>query len=97
MKARLSISSKRCRTIDAAAATLRVEARDKFRHDLIAWLELNCPCHAPTNDDIAHAITACLGITQTTRVYLCDGANTITGRRQIRKQANEQNSSIQSR
>lgn len=65
MTARLSISAEQYRTIDAAAATLRVSARDKFRHDLLCWLELNCDCRTVSNDDIQQGIAATIGIVPT--------------------------------
>ncbi len=66
---RLMLSDAQRAELAAASATLRLADRATFVHDVRAALD-----REPTNDDVAAAIEACVGITPiVTHAYLCDG------------------------
>ena len=62
MSNKLSLSAEQIRQLDAVSATLRIDARDRFRFDVIRHLELNFGLRSITNDELQQAITACIGV-----------------------------------
>lgn len=61
-KCKLSLSADQIRQLDACAATLRNDCRDRFRFDVIRHLELNVGLRAVSNAELEQAIASCIGI-----------------------------------
>ena len=61
MKRRLDLDATHWAMIDAAGATLRIDARMEFRRQLFSWLERNCS-QTPSNEDVQNAVLRTIGI-----------------------------------
>jgi hypothetical protein len=62
MRKRMTLSADQMRQLDAVSATLRVQDRDRFRFDVIRYLELKCGLRPVSNQELEQAISDTVGV-----------------------------------